>query len=177
MRDRLVRTMASAACGVLLAGLAINKPLRAQPAGAANDPTFSCIANGTKVRHTYVSHPDPAQLKEAVRIFENNVEGAEYPVGTILQMVPGEAMVKRTRAAFPNTSGWEFFALGVTAGGTTITSRGDAASNRAGTCASCHGAATKFDYVCERTHGCAPVPLTDEVIARLQASDPRCTPK
>jgi hypothetical protein len=32
----------------------------------------------------------------------------------------------------------------------------------------------KFDFVCERTHGCAPVPLDDQKIAELQGKDPRC---
>ena len=138
------------------------------------DPLFSCISDGTKVRHTYLRNADPAKLKEAVRIFENNVENVEYPVGTLLQAIPGEAMVKRSHADFPNTNGWEYFLLGVSAQGTTIRARGDQAANRLGTCASCHQAAAKFDYVCERTHGCAPVPLTDVQIATIQAADARC---
>jgi hypothetical protein len=31
--------------------------------------------------------------------------------------------------------------------------------------------------VCEKGHGCAPVPLDDQKIAELQAADPRCPTK
>jgi hypothetical protein len=41
-------------------------------------------------------------------------------------------------------------------------------------CLECHQPAAKFDFVCEKGHGCAPIPVTDEMIAKLQASDPRC---
>lgn len=169
---RLAMCVAVAAL-VSAGAMQFEREVEAQTAMGA-EPSFGCVARGTRVRNTYISHPDPAQLTEAVRIFENHVPDTEYPVGTMLQLVPGEAMIKRTRAAFPNSNGWEFFVLGVSPQGTEIRARGDAASNRAGTCISCHQAATKFDYVCERTHGCAPVPLTDDIIAKLQTSDPRC---
>jgi len=41
-------------------------------------------------------------------------------------------------------------------------------------CFSCHQPAVKFDFVCEKGHGCAPVPLDDQKIAELQGADPRC---
>jgi hypothetical protein len=161
----------------LLIGVCLAIALAAAPRAqklVVTEQSFPCITQGTKVRNTYISHPDPAALKEAVRIFENHVSGTDYPVGTVLQLVPGEAMVKQAKEDFPNTNGWEFFALAITPQGTTITARGDQAGNRAGTCLSCHQAAVEFDYVCERTHGCAPVPLTDQMIAQLQAKDARC---
>ena len=41
-------------------------------------------------------------------------------------------------------------------------------------CASCHVAAKKdFDFVCEKGHGCAPLGVTDSLIASIQNSDPR----
>jgi hypothetical protein len=167
----LTRT-AHSLVGVLLAvGLAGGLVASAQQTAA--DPSFACLANKTKVRHTFFSHPEPAKLKEALRIFENH-ETAEYPVGTVIQMVPNEAMIKRTRAEFPKSNGWEFFLLDVTAQGTVIKMRGDSAANRLGTCLSCHQGGVKYDMVCEHTHGCTPVPVTDEVIAKVQASDPRC---
>ncbi len=83
------------------------------------EPLLACIANGTKVRHTYVQHADPAKLKEAVRIFETQAQSADYPEGTVIRMIPQEAMVKRSKAAFPNSNGWEYFALAVTPQGTT----------------------------------------------------------
>lgn len=135
---------------------------------------LACIADGTKVGHTYIQHPDGAKLKEAVRLYESKTAGADYPEGTIFRMIPGEAMVKRSKAAFPNSNGWEYFALAVTPEGTTVRARGDEASNRLGTCQSCHSGATKSDYVCGGGPGCTSVPLTEEQIATIQKNDPRC---
>jgi hypothetical protein len=43
-------------------------------------------------------------------------------------------------------------------------------------CLSCHAqAAPQWDMVCDRDHGCDPIPLTDEIILALQQSDPRPT--
>ena len=137
-------------------------------------PLLACIADGTKVGHTYIQHPDAAKLKEAVRLYENKVAGADYPEGTIFRMIPGEAMVKRSKAAFPASNGWEYFALAVTPEGTTVRARGDAASNRLGTCQSCHSGATKSDYICGGGPGCTSVPLTEEQIATIQKNDVRC---
>ncbi|HEY3197956.1 MAG TPA: cytochrome P460 family protein [Nitrospirales bacterium] len=143
-----------------------------------SEKSFSCISGGTKVRNTYIKHADPEKLKEAVRIFKNRVPDKEYPVGTFLQLLPGEAMVKHPRAKFPDTGGWEFFALDLSSDGTKIKSRGDKVVNFQGvTCMSCHQPAAKFDFVCEKGHGCAPVPLDDPKIAELQAADPRCRKK
>ena len=88
-------------------------------------------------------------------------------------MIPGEAMVKRTNAAFPQSNGWEYFALAVTPQGTTVKARGYEAANGLGTCQSCHSGAAKGDYICA-SGGCAAVPLTDERIAAIQKADPRC---
>lgn len=131
---------------------------------------LACIANGTKVGHSYIQHPDPAKLKAAVAAYE--AKSADYPEGTILRMIPGEAMVKRSKAAFPQSNGWEYFALAVTPQGTTVRARGMEAANGLGTCQSCHSGA-KGDYVCA-SGGCAAVPLTEERIAAIQANDPRC---
>lgn len=103
-------------------------------------------------------------------------QGGDYPVGTIIQLVPQEAMVKRRPGYSPSTNDWEFFSLDVSAQGTKILSRGGAkVLNRfGGSCASCHGAAEKqFDFVCGTTHGCAPLPIGPKVIAAIQAADPR----
>jgi len=44
----------------------------------------------------------------------------------------------------------------------------------AGDCASCHRpAAKRFDFVCGKSHGCAPLPLSDKTIALIQSLDPR----
>jgi hypothetical protein len=82
--------------------------------------SFGCVLDLPKVRNTRIQNPDPEKLREAIRIFKDSVPDREYPKGTILQLIPTEAMVKHDRAAFPNTNGWEFFALKVSADGTTI---------------------------------------------------------
>jgi hypothetical protein len=138
--------------------------------------TFGCVLDMTKVRNTRIANPDPEKLKEAIRIFRDSVPDKEYPTGTLLQLVPGEAMVKHDHAAFPNTNGWEFFALKVSADGTTILDRGDKVLNTTlkKPCLGCHSPAAKFDFVCEKKHGCAPIPLPDLLINSMQNSDPRC---
>ena len=129
-----------------------------------------------KVRNTRIQNPDPEKLKEAIRIFRDSVPDKEYPTGTILQLIPTEAMVKHDRATFPNTNGWEFLALQVSAAGTTIQESGDKVLNTSlnKPCLGCHSPAAKFDFVCEKGHGCAPVLVTDQQIAATQAADPRC---
>ena len=138
--------------------------------------SFGCLLDQPKVRNTRIQNPDPAKLKEAIRIFTDSMPNQEYPKGTILQLIPTEAMVKHDRAAFPNTNGWEFFALKVSADGTTILDRGDKVLNTSlkKPCLGCHVPAAKFDFVCEKEHGCAPIPVTDQQIAAAQAADPRC---
>jgi hypothetical protein len=103
--------------------------------------------------------------------------GGTYPVGTIIQFVPQEAMVKRRAGFDPATSDWEFFNLAVSKNGTQIVHRGGAEIvnmfNHT-SCASCHAAAkANFDMVCGTTHGCAPLGVSDNLIKAIQASDPR----
>jgi len=144
-----------------------------------SEHTFGCILDWPKVRNTRFKHADPEKLKEAMRILRDSVPDKEYPVGTILQLVPFEAMVKHPREKFPKTNGWEFFALEVSEGGTKIRDRGDNVVNlsQGVTCLSCHQPAARFDFVCEKGHGCAPIPFDDQKIAELQHADLRCTKK
>src|ERR1700730_2540379 len=85
---------------------------------AVSEQTFDCILEWPKVRNTRIKHSDPEKLKEATRIFGDSIPDREYPVGTILQLVPFEAMVKHPREKFPKTNGWEFFSLDVSEAGT-----------------------------------------------------------
>jgi hypothetical protein len=168
-RQRLAGAGIGALAIALVVGLSAARAQDAPP-----ESVLSCIASGTKVGHTWLNHADAAKLAEAVRIFESESPDADYPEGTVIRAIPQEAMIKRSRAAFPNTNGWEYFALAVTPQGTTVRERGDAASNRLGTCQSCHSKATKFDYICRSGHDCPSVPLTEQQIATLQGNDPRC---
>jgi hypothetical protein len=140
------------------------------------EKSFGCVLDLPKVRNTRIQNPDPEKLKEAIRIFRDSVPDKEYPTGTTLQLIPTEAMVKHDHAAFPNTNGWEFFALKVSADGTTIQARGDKVINASlkKPCLGCHSPAARFDFVCEKNHGCAPIPVTDQQIAAMQSTDPRC---
>jgi Cytochrome P460 len=143
---------------------------------AVSERTFGCILDWPKVRNTHLKNSDPDKLKEAIRILRDSVPDAEYPVGTVLQLVPFEAMVKHSREKFPKTNGWEFFALDVSQEGTKIRDRGTNVVNlsQGVTCLSCHEPAARFDFVCEKRHGCAPIPFDDHKIAELQSADPRC---
>jgi hypothetical protein len=161
----------------LVVGLAAltPRPGRAQGDVTVSERSFDCIRTGTKVRNTYIRNADPQRLAEAVRILRDRVPNVEYPVGTILQLIPAEAMVKHPRSRFPATNGWEFFALDLSPEGTKIKARGDSVVNFTGVrCLSCHQAAAKFDFVCEKGHGCAPIPIDDKMIAERQSKDPRC---
>ena len=101
-------------------------------------------------------------LEEALAVAQNPKD-AVYPVGTVLQLVPTEAMVKRHQGYSPSTGDWEFFRSNVSPTGTEIQSSGAKVKNfLGGDCASCHVAAKPhFDFVCGKGHGCAPLGVTD----------------
>jgi len=117
-------------------------------------------------------------LDEAVAIAEAN-DGGTYPVGTIIQLVPTEVMVKRAAGFSPATRDWEFLFVEVTAEGTEILDRGTTnVINAFGLdCATCHlKAEDRFDMVCETgetDHGCDPLPIGRDIIDAVQAADPR----
>jgi hypothetical protein len=136
---------------------------------------FTALADMTPVRGFFVDNL-LGRADEAVAVAEDP-DGGVYPVGTVIQLIPQEAMVKRAEGFSPETDDWEFFTLDATSAGTTIVSRGGAeVVNRfSGTsCSGCHSAAEpRFDMVCEDTHGCAPLGVPDDVITTIQQSDPR----
>jgi hypothetical protein len=106
----------------------------------------------------------------------NSPNGGVYPVGTIVQLVPQEAMVKRRRGWNPETHDWEFFFLATSATGTEIVTRGakETVNRFGGNCFGCHAAADpKWDFVCEQDHGCAPLPFGHDVFEAIQRADPR----
>jgi len=161
-------------------------PTTAPPSGATAPSTrpsedfvaratdFRTLDSMTRVRGFFVDNR-LGHLAQAVRIARAN-RGGVYPVGTIIQLVPQEAMVKRRSGWDASTHDWEFFFLDVSKTGTKILTRGsDQVVNRfGGNCASCHAAAEpRFDEVCEHDHGCEPLPIGDDVIASIQRADPR----
>jgi len=149
--------------------------------GAAADPevidakSFRCIRSLTPVRHFYVDN-----LRgdlQGTRAAANSPKGAVYPPGSLIQLVPGEAMVKREKGFNPATRDWEFFELDVSKDGTQIRKRGfaDVVNRFGGNCFACHiEARPEWDLVCEMDHGCKPIPLTRAMSGALQRTDPRC---
>jgi hypothetical protein len=138
---------------------------------------FTALVDMTPVRGFFVSNV-LGHVDEAVEVAESP-DGGVYPVGTVIQLIPQEAMVKRAPGFDPDSNDWEFFTLDATPEGTTILTRGGSeVINRfnGSSCASCHSAAEpQFDFVCEDTHGCEPLPVPDDVITAIQQSDPRPT--
>ena len=136
---------------------------------------FACILKGTKIRNFYLVNP-LGNLDAAVAV-ANNPTGGRYPVGTIIQLIPNEAMVKRYAGFSAGSDDWEFFSLATDATSTHILQRGTTGvvNQFGGNCFSCHDKADpKFDLICEETHGCAPLPFTADTIAAVQSADPRC---
>ena len=138
------------------------------------ESSFECILDGEKVRSFYVGNL-LGDLDASLAVAEGDAP-LPYPPGTLLQLVPQEAMVKREPGFSPETNDWEFFFLGVTPDGTTIEARGrEEASNAFGlNCFDCHVLAEDNDFVCETGNGCDPLPLTTEAILSIQQTDPRC---
>ena len=137
--------------------------------------SFTCIRDMTPVRGFYVDNL-LGDLEATVAI-ANSAEGGDYPPGSVVQLVPGEAMVKRAPGVSPGTKDWEFFELDVSAAGTEIRKRGyaDVVNRFGGNCLACHAKAEpKWDMVCETGHGCDPIPLTRDMLVLLQKTDPRC---
>jgi len=49
--------------------------------------SFCCRLDLPKVRNSGIQNPDPAKLREAIRIFEDSVPDKEYPRSTVLQLI------------------------------------------------------------------------------------------
>ncbi|HWO11760.1 MAG TPA: hypothetical protein VNN80_19840 [Polyangiaceae bacterium] len=136
---------------------------------------FGCIKDWPQVRDFRITNK---LGQEADSVARANAPGeGDYPVGTVIQVVPVEAMVKRAPGFSPESNDWEFFLLDVTESGTTITSRGVAdVVGPGGNCLDCHAQSErKWDLVCERDHGCGSIPVTPEFLLMLQDTDPRCS--
>jgi len=140
------------------------------------EASFDCIRDGTKVRKFYVKNLI-GNLEGSLAVANGEVD-PPYPPGTLLQLFPLEAMVKREAGFSPETRDWEFFFLQISSGGTTIVERGKDETVNAfdGNCFDCHSLATDNDFVCETDNGCDPLPpfVDDAFIEMLQDDDVRC---
>src|SRR5499433_110215 len=84
--------------------------------------SFRCITKMTPVRQFYVDN-----LRgnlDATLATANSPTGAVYPPGSVIQLIPTEAMVKHDKGFNAATHDWEFFELDVSKDGTQIRKRG-----------------------------------------------------
>jgi hypothetical protein len=158
-------------CGIGPASLAEKASERL----SITDETFNCLRDMTRVRGFYVDNL--LGDTDATVAVAQSPTGGVYPPGSVVQLVPGEVMVKHAQGFSPVTRDWEFFELDVSTQGTTIRKRGfaDVVNRFGGNCFACHvKAKPQWDMICETGHGCEPIPLTKDILALLQKTDPRC---
>ena len=163
-----------ACAAVLLACPAWAAAPAAPQVPSITENSFRCVTQMTHVRHFYVDNL-AGNLKGTVKVAE--AASGTYPVGSVLQLVPGEVMVKREKGFNAVTRDWEFFELNISPEGSTIRTRGfQEVNNRfGGNCFNCHVKAhPEFDLVCDNNHGCDPIPITRAMSGALQRTDPRC---
>jgi hypothetical protein len=154
-------------------------PIAASPAAPTasfpiSDASFKCITEMMHVRHFYVDNL-AGNLAGTVKVAQ--AATGDYPVGSVLQLVPTEVMVKREKGFNANTRDWEFFELNISPASSTIRVRGiqDVNNRFGGNCFNCHVKAhPEFDLVCDNDHGCDPIPITRAMSGALQRTDPRC---
>jgi len=140
------------------------------------DESFGCIRDMTKVGSLYVTNLNGDTTAETLAVARSN-DGGVYPEGSLVQLVPTEAMVKRRTGFNPATADWEFFELKVSKARSTINKRGfaDVVNRFGGNCFACHiKAEKKWDMICKQGHGCDPLPTTPPMISLIQKTDPRC---
>lgn len=140
-----------------------------------DETTFSCINDMSRVRGFFVDNLDKSALDKTLSVANKGT--GEYPAGSVVQLVPTEVMVKHPKGTSPATNDWEFFELAVSPQGSKFTARGftEVKNRFGGNCLDCHKKAKpEFDLICETGHGCDPIPITKEMIAVIQKTDPRC---
>src|SRR5262245_1290687 len=114
--------MLGAAALLLSAGHGSSADRTASSDDQIDAKSFRCITKMTPVRHFYVGNLR-GEL-DATLAAANSPNGAVYPPGSVIQLIPGEAMVKRDAGFNAATHDWEFFELDVSKDGTKIRKRG-----------------------------------------------------
>lgn len=147
----------------------------------AQESDFDCILGWDKVGKFRIINRLGSQA-DALAVARGEKKGP-FPVGTIIQLVPVEAMVKRGRGFAPEANDWEFFFLDPKLDsegrpvGKTIQTRGarETINRFGGNCFDCHVKAQSFDFICRTDHGCDPIPLAEApLIDGFQAADASC---
>jgi hypothetical protein len=182
MKQRLMKVLIetsriSCFAALLLCVCSAQAGEKTAPKYKADASTFRCITKMTAVKHFFVDNL-AGNLAGTVDVAKAGT--GQFPEGTVLQLIPNEAMVKQQKGYSPGTNDWEFFALDTDKNGTKIVSSGaEEVNNFLGlNCFECHKAArAEFDLVCEQDHGCAPLPLTRPMFHAVQHTDPRCPPE
>jgi hypothetical protein len=139
------------------------------------EDTFVCLKKMHSVRGFFVGNLLD-KLDDTVSA-AMQPEGASYPPGSIVQLIPAEAMIKHHKGWSIKTNDWEFFALDVSEEGTKIKARGttQVKNKFGGNCFECHQKAKpQWDFICEEGHGCDSLPIPDFLIRRAQRNDSRC---
>jgi len=162
-RQHALFTLIALAVGVAGAGIAGETKVD------VDENSFKCILEMTKVDNVLGDLQSTIAVAQAGR--------GEYPAGSVVQLIPTEVMIKHEKGYSPVTRDWEFFSVDISKDGSKIHSRGAAeVNNRLGlNCFACHVKAKhEFDFICEQTNGCDPIPVTRPMFTALQRSDPRC---
>jgi hypothetical protein len=155
-----------------LAVPAIAKEFVAQP------KDFRCLTDGAQPEgKLFRIFGKKRIVKKALRKTKTGKLGKGYPVGTILQLFPFEAMAKRGGKFNKEGNGWEYFKLKANADGTTeILARGTAeVTNFLGfSCQECHERLAKdHDSVCELVVGIEGLMISEDLFQSLRR-DLRC---
>jgi hypothetical protein len=148
------------------------------PEGEGAVPDFGCILDWPQVRGFRITNT-LGNLDASLAVAKAN-RGGVYPVGTLIQLIPQEAMVKRPPGWGPSSGDWEFFSLDVSKTSTKVLARGTSGviNQFGGDCLECHAMASpEWDFICESGHGCEDLGLSDRLIQLAQNSDPRCSSK
>jgi hypothetical protein len=170
-------------CGALLAVACSPPPRQTWPNtfhgpgedAFLSDDDFRCLGDARfetvgKLRVTNTL----GHQKEAVAVAKGETPGP-YPVGTLVSLLPDEAMVKRGQGFSPATGDWEFLRLHLGTGKTIITARGTTeVKNLGGTCISCHTPAKDSDFVCATSSKCPKLPFFINTDIHPAKDDPRC---
>ena len=136
---------------------------------------FGCIREMTPVRGFYVDNL-LGNLADTLAAANKPLGGA-WPVGSVVQRIPSEVMVKHHQGYSPATNDWEFFVLDNRLKSTRIADRGftNVVNEFGGNCLTCHsGAEPQWDMICEQGHGCDNNMIPLAMARALQNTDPRC---
>jgi hypothetical protein len=76
---------------------------------------FNCMLDMQPVRGFYVDNLIEGKLQDTLTVAR--AEQGDYPPGSVVQLVPGEVMVKHPKGFSEATKDWEFFELNVSSDG------------------------------------------------------------